>query len=106
MTPVTTAVVESATVETQEPASVEAQEPIAVAVPEAATVAIPATVTTTAPEVATVAVPESATIPAAVPAGGGSSAPTQDFPFWGAAMIAAAALVAAGAGSRLLKNDN
>ena len=39
-------------------------------------------------------------------AGGGSSAPQTDFPLWGIAMVAAAALAAAGAGSRLLKSDN
>jgi hypothetical protein len=53
-----------------------------------------------------VAVPAAATLPASVPAGGGSSAPTQDFPIWGAAMIVAAALAAAGAGMRLAKSDN
>jgi hypothetical protein len=45
--------------------------------------------------------PTVVTLPAAVNAGGGSSAPTSDFPVWGAAMIVAAALAAAGAGVRL-----
>jgi hypothetical protein len=53
--------------------------------------------------VASVDVPAAATLPSAVPAGGGST--QTDFPVWGVAMIAAAALAAAGAGSRLLKNE-
>jgi hypothetical protein len=61
----------------------------------AATVAVPAAATVPTH----VKVPAKATLPSAIPAGDGSTAP--DFPVWGVAMIAAAALVAAGASTRL-----
>jgi hypothetical protein len=61
-------------------------------------VAAPATVN--GGVVTTVAVPEAATLPSAVPAGGGAT--QTDFPVWGAAMLALAAISAVGAGYRLL----
>ena len=75
-----------------------------VAKPAPAKVAVPGAVTAGVASAASV--PTAATLPSAVPAGGGSSAPQTDFPVWGIAMVAAAALVAAGSGSRLLKSDN
>ena len=83
--------------------AVEAPVVEAAVVEAPAVVAVPAAATVAAPAPATVAVPAAATIPTAVPAGGGST--QTDFPIWGVAMIAAAALAAAGAGTRLLKNN-
>ena len=82
---------------------------VQVVAPAAAT--IPGAVTkpaaAQAPSAAQVAgIPAAATVPSSVPAGGGSSAPGQDFPVWGAAMIVTAALVAAGAGMHVFTTNN
>ena len=84
-------------VDVQAPAAAVIEAPVV----EVAAVALPATVAAASP--ATVAVPAAATLPAAVPAGDGST--QTDFPVWGIAMIVAAALGAAAAGSRLLKAE-
>ena len=79
-----------------QPGTVTAAKPVAkpVAKPAVKPVSNPAAA-------AVAAVPAAANVPAAVNAGGGSSAPASDFPVWGVAMIVAAALAAVGAGVRL-----
>jgi len=50
----------------------------------------------------TVTTPQAATVPAAVPAGGGSSVPANGMPIWALSMLVIGALGAAGAGLRLV----
>ena len=81
-------------------------EPPAVVTPETVT-PLPGTVPTSKPnkpakKPTTVTTPQEATVPAAVPAGGGSSVPANGMPIWALSMLVIGALGAAGAGLRLV----
>ena len=97
-TPVTPSTPETPVTPVVEEATVTAVEPATVEAPQSVTVPMEATV---APTPQKVAVPAAATLPAAVPAGGGSTAP--GIPTWAIALIVLGALGAATAGITALK---